>query len=1146
MPGVSILPATPSGIGSSFTGVSPAPHNGSNGPTENMTVAEIKERAIQQVHKHSRGFSALTLIRAAKDQIASAERFGEEGDLKSSLGAYTKAASLMSMCLDSAEFKAERVAGVLHNEVQDFQQREGRDLTTKAKSLEAKLTQLEQTTRTNGHAREDRDSAVQKTSGGSIADRMRSLQDAGLTVSTTKRISREIPTSLTTPLSPTSMSPDSQRPHRPQLQGLGLTSPTVSHSASLSLNFSNGTPPPAAHTFVSPSTLAPPSPTSSTSSSPRAPVMNLSEFSQTFPSIDELEEVDHKLPPTSTGTSSSSRYSPTSAMKSFPVLPLDLGQRPASTPITPIVDHFASRPASPSKQPLSPTKLIGVKPSRSPLIPQSSPPPEKPELPVKNTLEPSELREYLEHPHISVLLLDVRTREAYEREHIRADAIVCIEPYVLQREHVTGQSIEDSLAVAPRHEATVFSNRDKFDLIAIYDDNSKTFGHLGSPLSSLVRAVYENAFRKILKNVPILLLGGFEAWKREGGDVESHVEVDNRSQPPSAFRSSFPDAVRASDTARSTNGRSRADTDSAVSRPMTLAENQTRMRHTREHASLSRSPEQQPLDNPVPNGLPPEPVHRLVRKPAMGRPPPVLSTPYQRNLSDSLASPTIPQPLMNGSPIQYPHLTRIQPNSTGSFGSSPGSYGVVSPPPQASINSSPLSRRRSDYMDQSQAAISQAAMSGLGTRSPIDYPDLPAQQVLRPPPIAASSALERKERPRIAQHGHSFSVPAAPPAPAPPTIQSYYPVTYWGDLQIGTTGLKNLGNTCYMNATIQCLNATVPFARFFIENRWGSAVNMVNPLSTKGAVVSAFANILRDMVREEMTFTAPNAFRHRVCQVASQFAGSEQHDSQEFLSFLLDGLHEDLNRIMRKSNYEVTPEREAELELLPPHIASDQEWKIYRMRDDSIVVDYFQGQLRNRLECMTCHKTSTTYNTFMYLSLPVPTSRVTKASLTGCLDAFVKEEVMEKSDAWHCPRCGMKRRATKKLSLARLPPVLLIHLKRFSFKGPFTDKIEKLVDFPLKGLDLTDYMPPPLPIGADKGQLGLQAADDPRLQVPPYKYDLYGVTNHFGSLSSGHYTAFVASRGRWLYCDDSRVAPSDAKEVVGKPAYVLYYKRVKT
>jgi len=108
----------------------------------------------------------------------------------------------------------------------------------------------------------------------------------------------------------------------------------------------------------------------------------------------------------------------------------------------------------------------------------------------------------------------------------------------------------------------------------------------------------------------------------------------------------------------------------------------------------------------------------------------------------------------------------------------------------------------------------------------------------------------------------------------------------------------------------------------------------------------------------------------------------------------------------------------------------------------------------------------------------------------------------------NCPRCKTLRKATKTLSLSRLPPVLLIHLKRFSFKGPFTDKIEKHVDFPLKGLDLTNYRPPPLPPGVDRTGMQTYPLDDPRLQIPPYRYDLYAVTNHFGSLSSGHCTFF--------------------------------------
>lgn len=156
---------------------------------------------------------------------------------------------------------------------------------------------------------------------------------------------------------------------------------------------------------------------------------------------------------------------------------------------------------------------------------------------------------------------------------------------------------------------------------------------------------------------------------------------------------------------------------------------------------------------------------------------------------------------------------------------------VVSPPPQASINPSPLSRRRSRsdhiFPDQSEQAVSSFA-----SRTPsIDYPDISPQLVVRLPPAAATAPSERQDnRPRIPSHSRSHSSSLTTPpsalssnlygrisqAPTPPTINADYPVTYWPDMLIATSGLKNLGNTCYMNSIIQCVNATVPFSRFFI------------------------------------------------------------------------------------------------------------------------------------------------------------------------------------------------------------------------------------------------------------------------------------------------------------------------------------------
>lgn len=172
------------------------------------------------------------------------------------------------------------------------------------------------------------------------------------------------------------------------------------------------------------------------------------------------------------------------------------------------------------------------------------------------------------------------------------------------------------------------------------------------------------------------------------------------------------------------------------------------------------------------------------------------------------------QSMTNGSPpISYPQFTSPPPSASvygGSFTSLPMQYDIASPP-QASINPSQLSRRRSDFVDQSQEALSSYI-----ARSPIDYPELTSPTIIRPPPVAASSMERLDNRPRVQQVTPSFT-PASVGAtgPTPPRVASDYPVKYWCDMQIGTSGLKNLGNTCYMNAPIQCLSATVPFARFF-------------------------------------------------------------------------------------------------------------------------------------------------------------------------------------------------------------------------------------------------------------------------------------------------------------------------------------------
>ncbi|KAI9139318.1 hypothetical protein BKA69DRAFT_1109968 [Paraphysoderma sedebokerense] len=293
-----------------------------------------------------------------------------------------------------------------------------------------------------------------------------------------------------------------------------------------------------------------------------------------------------------------------------------------------------------------------------------------------------------------------------------------------------------------------------------------------------------------------------------------------------------------------------------------------------------------------------------------------------------------------------------------------------------------------------------------------------------------------------------------------------------------------MGNTCYFNSIVQCLNGTLPLSRYFLSS-FKKHINRENPLGTKGALAVAFAELIRTLWSSSQdTFVVPIKFRDAIGTLHTQFSTSDQQDSQEFLAFLLDGLHEDLKLPPASS----TPPPEIpdeEFEKLPAHIAAEEAWKRYMFKNSSFVVQLFMGQLRSRLSCLTCGKTSTSYNPFMYLSIPV--IKGNRVDLGDCLDEFLREEILEGSDAWHCSNCRTTRRSTKSLTLSKLPDILLIHLKRFSFQGPFRNKLDTLVDFPVKGLDLNLYLGYPEKTG-------------------PWIYDLYAVSNHFGGLDGGHCT----------------------------------------
>lgn len=396
-------------------------------------------------------------------------------------------------------------------------------------------------------------------------------------------------------------------------------------------------------------------------------------------------------------------------------------------------------------------------------------------------------------------------------------------------------------------------------------------------------------------------------------------------------------------------------------------------------------------------------------------------------------------------------------------------------------------------------------------------------------------------------------------------------------LELYTTGLVNLGNSCYMNCVVQCLAATPQLTSFFFptitesftDHSYKQHINVSNKLGTKGQLTTGFVELILNMLNNNERSFSPSKFKKIMGSLSpsQQFLTYDQQDCIEFLNFLLDALHEDLNNVTitdpheRKMITDLSPEQEKNRETLPVRLASTIEWERYLKLNFSVIVDYFQGQHLSQLKCLECGFTSTTYNSFSILSLPIPQklNNSGKVLLEECLQEFVTTELLDDNNKWYCPKCKKFTRLTKKIAITRLPQVLIINFNRFKMTntGGF-NKLETFVTYPVNEvLDMTPYWPD---VGSrinENSTMSIEKEQEllksfpVRNQIPPFKYKLFGVANHFGNLTTGHYTAYVhkhsdaKKRREWCYFDDSRitfnVSPS---QVLNKNAYCLFFQRV--
>ena len=353
------------------------------------------------------------------------------------------------------------------------------------------------------------------------------------------------------------------------------------------------------------------------------------------------------------------------------------------------------------------------------------------------------------------------------------------------------------------------------------------------------------------------------------------------------------------------------------------------------------------------------------------------------------------------------------------------------------------------------------------------------------------------------------------------------------------SGLQNLGNTCFLNAVLQCLTYTPALANFFLNNEHQKHKNLSSGFNSLYEMGNLVKNTLVHSKNKHHA-VPPTAFVKNIRALSKTFKKGRQEDSHEFARCLLDSMHKrccmlDQNGKKIGAN-PIDPEsKQAETTFI---------WRI------------FGGQLRSCVTCQSCGRESVKLDPCMDVSLECAKVK----SLEQALKLFTRVEVLDGDNKYRCEGCKKLSRARKQFSVDKAPNVLQIQLKRFEFVPFGRGKLSQFIEYPLV-LDLTSYLTSSLrsnesvrrgkkrnKSGNNKNNnmlddiMGSASAKSKEASSSSV-YDLIGVLVHAGSsMNSGHYYSYVkAQNGFWFEMDDESVTNVSEKTVLRQKAYLLFY-----
>ncbi len=325
----------------------------------------------------------------------------------------------------------------------------------------------------------------------------------------------------------------------------------------------------------------------------------------------------------------------------------------------------------------------------------------------------------------------------------------------------------------------------------------------------------------------------------------------------------------------------------------------------------------------------------------------------------------------------------------------------------------------------------------------------------------------------------------------------------------GLSGLINMGNSCYLNAAIQCLSNVISLTEYFLS---GDYTEDIDTTRKEYKMCREYYRILNGLW-EDNCVIKPISFKQTLVQYKSEFSGFGQHDSQEVLTTLIGLLHDALY-------YEVNITHQGTIKnnLDKMEIDSIKIWGEHFKKQYSKILEIFYGQFHSRLICTTCNGYTNNFDPFCSVTVPI-TAKC--HNIYDCFDEYSKVEILNNDNKWKCEHCKNLTNAAKTISIWKLPNVLIIVLKRFNY-GMCSVKIGKNIEFPLEELDLKKYVD-----GYDKYNA---------------LYECFAVINHVGSTNFGHYYAYCKNmNGKWYEYDDADV--TELKDIPSNNAYVIFYRR---